>query len=176
AHFAYSPNPVLMFNPEVHFTNLSSNATNYQWTFEEGNPLQSTLTNPTVQFPDGVVGTYEVVLIATSQLGCADTTELNVIVSPEILIYVPNSFTPDDDEHNQNWLVYMDGIDIYDYELLVFNRWGELVWENHDISIGWDGTFNGQNVQTGMYTWIIHTKDLLNDERYTFNGHVNVMR
>lgn len=176
ADFKYAPNPVLMFNTQVKFTNYSFNGYTYQWFFEEGIPSQSTQTNVDVLFPDGVEGRYDVTLITTSELGCMDTMIHELVVYPEVLIYAPNSFTPDDDEHNQTWKIFMEGIDIYDFELLIFNRWGEVVWESHDISVGWDGTYNGKPVEFGTYTWILRTKDLLNDEKYTYEGHINLMR
>ena len=176
ADFKYSPNPILMFNTEVHFTNYSWNGYTYQWYFENGIPSQSTQTNVDVLFPDGVEGRYNVQLITTSELGCVDTMDHELIVFPEVLIYAPNAFTPDDDEHNQTWSVHMEGIDIYDFELLIYNRWGEIIWESNDISVGWDGTYGGQMAPAGAYTWIIRTKGLLDDDKYTYNGHINLLR
>ena len=176
ADFRYTPNPVLMFNTEVLFTNYSFNGYSYQWYFEDGFPSQSTQTNVQVQFPDGVTGEYDVMLITTSELNCADTMEHTLVVFPEVLIYVPNSFTPDDDEYNQNWRVYLEGIDMYDFELLIYNRWGELIWESHDVEVGWDGTYNGMNVETGTYTWVIRASEMLNDNKYTWDGHINLLR
>jgi len=89
---------------------------------------------------------------------------------------VPNTFTPDDDEFNQSWGIYIEGIDIYDFELLVYNRWGQTIWESHNPSEKWNGTYNGKLVENGTYTWIIRTKDLVNDAKYVYNGHVNVLR
>lgn len=176
ADFKYSPNPVLMFNTQVLFTNYSFNGYTYQWFFEDGVPSQSTQTNVQVLFPDGVEGRYDVTLIATSELGCVDTMEHELIVYPEVLIYAPNSFTPDGDEHNQTWRVFMEGVDIYDFELLIFNRWGEVVWESRDIEVGWDGTYGGKIMPQGTYTWIIRTKDLMNDAKYTYDGHLTLLR
>ncbi|NVK66238.1 MAG: gliding motility-associated C-terminal domain-containing protein, partial [Flavobacteriales bacterium] len=176
ADFKYSPNPVLMFNTQVLFTNYSFNGYTYQWFFEDGVPSQSTQTNVQVLFPDGVEGRYDVQLITTSELGCVDTMNQELIVYPEVLIYAPNAFTPDGDEHNQTWRVFMEGIDVYDFELLIFNRWGEVIWESHDLEVGWDGTYGGKPVETGMYTWIIRTKDLQNDAKYTFDGHINLLK
>ena len=176
ADFKYTPNPVLMFNTQVLFTNYSFNGYTYQWTFEDGMPSQSTQTNVQVVFPDGIEGRYDIQLITTSELGCVDTMDHELIVYPEVLIYAPNAFTPDGDEHNQTWRVFMEGIDVYDFELLIFNRWGEVVWESHDLEVGWDGTFNGKLVETGTYTWVIRTKDLMNDAKYTYDGHINLMK
>lgn len=176
ANFGWSPNPVLMFNTQVNFTNLSFNGSTYQWFFEEGSPSTSTDTNPTVLFPDGLEGTYDVTLITTSDLGCSDTASIPLIVLPEVLMYAPNTFTPDGDEYNQNWRIHIVGIDVYDFECLIFDRWGEVIWENHVPESGWDGTYKGENCPTGTYTWVVRAKDLLNDGQYTYNGHVTLLK
>lgn len=176
AKFSHSPNPVQMFNTNVYFNNTSFLGYTYEWYFESGSPATSTQENPHTQFPDGETGSYEVVLITTSELGCKDTMEYQLIVLPEVLIYAPNAFTPDGDEHNQGWRVFMEGVDPYDFELLVFNRWGEVIWESHDIEVAWDGTYNGKPVETGTYAWTIRTKDILNDSKYTYSGHVTILR
>lgn len=176
AGFTYSPNPPTMFNTQVLFNNSSTGATSYEWTFDQGAPSSATVENPSTIFPDGTVGLYDVQLIAISDLGCADTALISVQVYPEVILYAPNSFTPDGDEHNQSWFVFIEGIDIYDFELTIFNRWGEVVWVNKDPNQGWDGNYNGLPVQDGTYTWFIRTRDLLDDEKYEFQGHVNVFR
>ncbi len=176
ADFKYAPNPVTMFNTTVLFQNHSMNADTYQWYFADGYPGASAQTNVNVQFPDGVTGDYEVILIATSDLGCADTLTHTLIVHPEVIIYAPNAFTPDGDAFNQTWKVHMEGIDIYDFELLIYDRWGEVIWESHDISVGWDGMYNGRPVPAGTYIWTISTKDSLNDGKYNYEGHVSIIR
>ncbi|MDX2360279.1 MAG: gliding motility-associated C-terminal domain-containing protein [Crocinitomicaceae bacterium] len=176
AAFGYSPNPTTMFNTQITFVNSSINANQYDWTFVDGDPSSSIVTNPTVLFPDGQTGEYEVMLIATSELGCSDTAYQTVIIYPEVILYAPNAFTPDGDEFNQDWRVHMEGIDIYNFHLRLFNRWGELIWETRDPESAWDGTYNGRMVETGTYTWTIWTKNILNDEKLLFNGHVTVLR
>ncbi len=176
ASFTHSPNPVQMFNTEVFFANTSYLGYTYEWWFEEGIPSSSTQENVHVQFPDGETGSYEVILVTTSELGCTDTMIYQLVVFPEVLIYAPNSFTPDGDEHNQDWRIFMEGIDVFDFELLIFNRWGEIVWESHDIEIPWDGTYNGKFVESGTYTWVVRTKDILNDGKYTYTGSVTIFK
>lgn len=176
ADFNHSPNPVTMFNTTVNFQNTSFNGYTYQWFFEDGYPSQSTQEDVDVSFPDGVTGTYDITLITTSQLGCSDTMDYELIVFPEVLIYAPNTFTPDGDEFNQDWLIHMEGVDLYDFELLIFNRWGEVVWESHDITVPWDGMYNGKPLKQGMYNWVVRTKDILNDGKYTYTGHVTILR
>lgn len=176
ASFSYSPNPVLMFSTNVQFNNSSTNAVNYAWTFESGTPGISNSENPTVLFPDGQTGDYNVTLIASSEQGCSDTTSLIVTVYPEVIIYAPNAFTPDGDEHNQDWRVFVEGVDVYDFECLIFNRWGELIWENRDPFVAWDGTYNGAIVPAGTYTWVVRMKNLFNDNKYTHSGHVTILK
>lgn len=176
ADFKYSPSPVLMFNTDVFFQNYSINGYTYQWFFPGADPSNSTLTDVMVQYPDGVTGTYDVVLITTSELGCVDTAYQQVVVMPEVVIYAPNAFTPDGDEFNQSWRVFMEGVDFQDFELMIYNRWGQVVWESHDIDVAWDGTFNGKFVPAGTYSWVIKTKDALNDAKYTYTGHVTILK
>ena len=117
----------MMFNPQVLFSNTSVDAMDYQWYFEDANILESNLENPSVNFPEGIVSDYNVTLIAISEYGCADTIHQLVKVNPEVIFYAPNTFTPDGDEFNQTFRVFMEGIDIYKFEMLIFNRWGEIV-------------------------------------------------
>lgn len=176
ADFFWNPSPVTMFSTNVNFTNNSELGESYVWTFADGNPTTSTVKDPKVIFPEGQTGEYTVELITISQFGCRDTIEKVVIVLPDVIIYVPNSFTPDGDEYNQTWNVVIDGIDKYDFIVEVYNRWGEKIWESHDSSIGWDGTYRGSIVQAGTCTWVVRAKDLHNDRKYTWNGHLNILR
>lgn len=176
ADFRHSPNPAYMFNPTVQLTNYSVNGDSYEWFIQDGNPSFSQLEHVQTMFPDGLAGDYEVTLITTSEFGCIDTSTQIVIVLPEVLLYAPNTFTPDDDEFNQDWGIHISGIDIFNFELLIFNRWGQIIWESHDPAASWDGTFNGEYVQQGTYTWTIEAKDLVNDRKYEFNGFINVLK
>jgi len=176
ADFRWSPDPVMMFNTEVLFTNYSTGADTYQWSFQDAVPYASTSEDVVATFPDGVTGYYEVTLIATSDLGCIDTVTKIVPVMPEVLLYAPNAFTPDGDEFNQSWKVHMEGIDLYDFQLLIFNRWGEVIWESHDLEASWDGTYKGEVLPGGTYKWTIQTGDRLNDASYRYTGDVIIIR
>ena len=176
ADFKWSPDPVTMFNTQVLFTEYALYADSYEWSFPGATPNNSTNNDQTVLYPDGQTGTYYVTLIAKSYLGCSDTVTKPVVVLPEVLLYAPNTFTPDGDEFNQTWKVFIEGIDEFDFDLQIFNRWGEVVWESHDASAGWDGTFNGQPVGHGTYTWVIRTREFISDKKYTWNGIINLMK
>ncbi len=133
--------------------------------------------NPEHTFPIGEIGNYLVELIVTSQFGCVDTASQIIIVKDQLLYYVPNTFTPDGDEHNNEFRPIMTaGMDPHDYQLSIYNRWGELLFESNDISIGWDGTYNGEFVQEGTYVWTIRFGMMDTDEIRTDRGHINLFR
>jgi len=130
------------------------------------------------------VGQTEFIVQGNTNAGCTATDTLVVTVEedciPEsdLIYWVPNTFTPDNDQFNQNWEVtFFSGYDPYSFELVIFDRWGELIWESHDVNIGWDGTyFNGRKCPDGVYTWKIKFKRLQNDEKQTAVGHVTLIR
>jgi gliding motility-associated-like protein len=177
AQFTYHPNPLTIFQTEASFINFSTNATSYTWEFfVNGNLISTNDSNPSYSFPEGLATYYPVTLFATSEDGCVDSITHVVVIEPDIIIYVPNTFTPDGDKFNEKWFIYIDGIDIYDFELIVFNRWGEIVWESRNPNKGWDGNYNGKPVPDGAYIWQISAKQMFIDKRHVWRGHLNVLR
>lgn len=176
ADFTFSANPTTVFEPAVQMQDRSSvDVIAYSWYSPYSNPSSSGISDPQFYFPEEV-GSYPVTLAVVTEHGCVDTLTLYLNVVQDILFFAPNSFTPDGDEHNQVWKTEIQGIDEYDFDLFIFNRWGELVWESHDQNIGWDGTYNGKIVQGGIYTWRARVKDLYNDDKLEFNGSINIMK
>ena len=178
ASFTLSDGVVSTLDTEVDFTNTSSGADNYQWTFGDGT-IGSTDVDPSHIFPDIETNGYSVELIAYSQNGCSDTARLIVLVEEELIFYVPNTFTPDGDAFNNIFQpVFTSGFDPFDFNMLIFNRWGEVIFETNDASVGWNGTYlSGQGlVQDGTYTWRIEFKQTKNDKRLMKTGHVSILR
>jgi gliding motility-associated-like protein len=112
--------------------------------------------------------------------GCVSNQQETVVVvqnCPEELIYIPNTFTPDGNELNQVFLpVFTSGFDQYDYELLIFNRWGNLIFESHDHKMGWDGTFNNAYAQDGTYSWVIRYGDVETDKKTEIRGFITILK
>ena len=112
--------------------------------------------------------------------GCASPQQQIVITvdrCPDVLLYIPNSFTPDGDEHNNVWLpVFTSGYDEFSYNLVLFNRWGEIIFESNTANVGWDGTYNNVMCPQGIYVWKI-TYDLKNNGgRKEIFGNINLLR
>jgi gliding motility-associated-like protein len=163
-------------NQSLSFWNSSVGASTYQWNFGEGG--SSSEEAPTHLFNVENEGTT-IVLYAYSNLGCTDTASFFIGFDPGLVYYIPNSFTPDGDQFNQTFLpIFTSGIDPYNYQLLIYNRWGEVIFESLDPEFGWDGSFGqqGNPCPVGTYTYMITVKLPSVDKRQTIKGHVNLIR
>lgn len=177
AAFGFSANPATVFETVIQMQNQSSlDVVHWQWVSPYSNPISSNQENPVFTFPEGEAGVYPVTLYVTTDYGCTDSVTIDLHVIEDILFYAPNAFTPDGDEFNQSWKPEIMGIDIYDFELLMFNRWGEVIWESHDPNVGWDGTYNGKLVPAGTYVWTARVKSPMNDDKKTFTGSVVILK
>ena len=86
--------------------------------------------------------------------GCITIDTQVVKINKNIVIYVPNAFTPNHDGINDNLKPFMIGIKELNY-FKIFNRWGELVYETHDPKKGWDGRFKNSPVLTQTLVWML---------------------
>ncbi len=178
ASFSYTPQTTTVEDGEIEFTNSSINADTYVWSFGDQSATEGT-ENPIHQFPTEVPGQYTVQLIAINgDPSCSDTAEVLLVVDDVIVFFVPNIFTPDGDNFNETFQpIFTSGYDPYDFHMAIYNRWGEIVFETYDASIGWDGTYGDQGlVQDGVYVWKIEFKETMSDKRHKHNGHVTVLK
>jgi gliding motility-associated-like protein len=177
AAFAVNPNPIDIESIDaLTITNLSTNALYYHWQIPEIN-FASQDFNPTgYNFTN--TGQYSIYLTVSDDFSCYDSTQVLLFIQEDILVYVPNTFTPDGDAFNNIFLPIFSGpLDVYNYELLIFNRWGELIFESLNPAVGWDGTYAGTiPVQDGTYVWKIKFKSNFRTDRRELIGHVNVLR
>ena len=153
AEIGLSPNYIGIANPDVEITNLTTGADSYSWSF--GDTLVYNYFQPgIVTYPTYVSDQYYVSLIAFNDNGCVDSTVRIINFDNSLVIYVPNVFTPDGDEFN-NIFKPIFAAPVASYNLKIYNRWGEILFESNDTEVGWDGTHNGSLVQDGAYTWDI---------------------
>ena len=132
----------------VDFTNTSTDAVSYLW-----NTDLSTSTDLNVEEVYTTEGEYSVMLVASNGI-CTDTAFLIVSVFGDSELLVPNIFTPNGDGQNDLFLPISQGID--EYELLIYNRWGQLVVSIEQSNHGWDGRNSaGELVQDGTYYFVI---------------------
>lgn len=174
--FTASPNVLSSTSETINFNNNTIGAINYFWEFGDGQ-TSSEFEGP--HFFNGITENILVTLTGTTALGCATSFEVSLPVISDPIYYVPNTFTPDQDEHNQTWYpVFTTGYDPYNFNLKIYNRWGETVWESNNSEGAWDGTYgsDGRKVQSGVYTWVIRYSNKETDDKKVVSGFVNVLR
>lgn len=189
------PNPVAAFVPDPNnsttaalpkftFTNksgvediLNSEIVTNFWDFGDLNMLEDTSFKKSPTWIYGTdTATYYVRLFVETNHGCKDSIMLPVVVGPDILVFIPNAFTPNESGPGANdgfHAVTNDGVD--SYHLIIFNRWGELLWETHDKTEKWDGTFGGQPVQQDVYSYYLEVTSW-SGKPYKYKGTVTLLR
>ena len=98
------------------------------------------------------------------------------MIYDEFLIYVPNAFTPDGDGVNDVFMPIVSGHDLDSYEFLIFNRWGELIFEASAAGVAWDGTHKGQKAKQDVYVWKLKAKKASDGEKKVYYGHVSLLK
>ena len=181
-YITVNPNPVAQFeldkynttiiDPVIAFTNQSTGADSWNWDF--GDLMSSLLEHPEPHtYAD--TGSYIITLITGNQYNCFDTTFRTLTIDPESTFYVPNVFSPNGDGINETFSG--TGIFITDYELRIFDRWGDEIYYSNNIEKPWDGTANygSQAAQQDVYIYVITVKDIKNKKR-EYKGIVTLVR
>jgi len=172
ANFSFSPATPIENTP-TSFTNQSSpDAVNFVWNFGDGDTLQTT-SRLDVKHQFNVTGTYNVCLIAINSAGCPDTTCQPVSAIVTDAVDVPNAFTPLSSDINNK--VSVKGFGITKMQFIIWNRWGQKVFETNDVNIGWDGKFKGvvQPMDVYAYTLSVEFSD---GKKATKKGDITLIR
>lgn len=156
---------------QLYFYNASTGGDEYAWNFGDSlsNSNTSTLENPTHVY--SVQSEYIVQLIATSQNGCADTVSKLINASNNHAVFVPTTFTPNNDGNND--IFRIRGSNIKTVAMNIFNQWGQLIY--HADENKWDGRTKGDIVQNGTYVYMINVV-YTNDTSEKLKGQITVIR
>lgn len=172
ADFVSSDTIVSIYNPSVTFNNTSIDNFSNEWIL---NNSSSSSIDFSYTF-EGIPSSTEVCLLVTNQYSCENETCQIITVEDEMTIYVPNTFTPNGDNDNDLFHPIMNENLLTSYELLVFNRWGELIFKALDYSTKWDGTYLGNPCQEDTYVWVIKYQTSLDVSNRVAKGHINLIR
>ena len=168
AKFSFSPQPTNIDNPNILFISGSEEIENSIWELGDGTII---INEGNFWHTYADTGKYEVTYIVSNQFNCTDTLKATVIINPVYQIFIPNSFTPNDDNDNDTFQPYISGAN--KYIITIFNRWGEIVFEKENGI--WDGTVNGSKVQDGIYTYSIIVHDFKNTP-FTYSGIITLLK
>ena len=112
--------------------------------------------------------------------GCASNPEsffVTLELCPNEIFYIPNAFTPNGDERNNTFRpIITSGVDIYNYSFVIYNRWGQIIWESYNPNIGWDGIYDNVICQNGVYNWKLKFKTPKVDNIKEFFGNLTIIR
>jgi len=152
SNFTFSPDPPVENTP-TSFNNLASpDAVKFKWLFGDGDSLLTNSRLP-VKHQYNATGTYNACLIAINSAGCADTLCQDVRAVIYALVDVPNAFTPQRGDVNS--VVFARGFGITKIRFIIWNRWGQKVFETNDKNIGWDGKYKGVIQPMDVYAYTL---------------------
>jgi gliding motility-associated-like protein len=159
------------------YDSSSTDVTSFEWSFGELGVLgNSNVQNPEFTFPDEEPTNFDVELTVTNQYGCANTIVKVVIMNGVYNFYVPSGFTPNGDGINDFFFPVGEGVDALEYEMMIFDRWGNIVFESSDVTKSWDGNKMGMFAPEGVYVWKIYTKDQYKGNEFENIGNVTLVR
>ena len=180
--------PIITWSPEVPnttdnivtFNATSNNSTikDYNWMFagtNSGNIQDSSdLVNPRRTYEE--TGKFPILLIATTEFGCIDTTITFLEIKDDMNVFIPNSFTPNNDGINDVFQVKGIGFKSESFFIEIFDRWGRSVYTSKDVTKGWDGTIKGQNSAEGLYIYRVRIIGANGEGRKEYMGNVTLLK
>jgi gliding motility-associated-like protein len=179
AAFSVMPEEVYVPGDEVRFFDLSMGAIDYEWHFGDG--TISNVAHPVHEYSEG--GVYDVMLHVTNEFGCVDSTTIEGAVTAisKGFLKFPNAFKPRPDGGSANRASETNNIfkpvyrDVDTYNMQVYNRWGQLIFESNDIDEGWNGIYKGQLAPQAVYVWKV-SGTFINGREYRESGSVLLVR
>jgi len=170
------PTSTSILNSTITFYDNSIGATSWDWNF--GDAANSQNNNSTLQNPEhtyDVIGNYCITLIVNNDHKCSDTTVKCMNLFPESTFFVPNAFSPNGDGKNDDF--YGKGENIINYEMFIYDRWGDEIFYSDNMNKHWDGKANkGKDVaQQDIYIYLINIIDI-NGQKHKLRGTVALLK
>lgn len=182
ANWYASPQPADTENPGVQFFDLSlGQGLNYYWqmTFEGAEIASFNDQQPYLDFPSDQGRTYDVQLLVIDENNCRDILRSTVVVNDIFQVFIPNSFSPNYDGMNDVFFVSGADIDEKEFELVVFNRWGDVVFQSNDPYEVWQGGYSNSSeyfAPDGLYQYRVKVGSASTTQRFEKRGTVLLIR
>lgn len=175
-----SPSATDVQNTTVQFIDMSQGSgLNYFWDFGTGlSGSFSTLQNPEFTYPTDAGDEYTVMLRVIDENGCRAESEGIIDINDLFNVWIPTSFTPNDDQLND--AVFVSGSDIspVEFDWIIFNRWGDVVFRTNDIKEPWTGEVDGGEhyAPNGLYNYVLSVKAASHIDERVIKGHITLIR
>lgn len=168
--FDVSPKTTSVYYPNFNLANLADQDLEIFYIVDDSLYLYEL--NPKVTFVESGNHLFEQVVV--NEYGCRDTTSMVVKIIPLTTVYIPNSFTPDGNKYNNEFVPVV--LDASYYEMQIFNKWGEQIFYSQDPFESWDGTYKNKTLQEDVYTFKLIYRNYGESENIEIMGHVNLIR
>ena len=172
ADFNVQPANTTILNPVISIIDASAGADMWNWNF--GDLQTASISNPGSHiYAD--TGTYIITLTTSTQYGCIDTAYKTVTIEPDFVFYIPNVFSPNGDHKNDTFSG--KGLYIKEYEMMIFDRWGNLIFKTNNIDNPWDGKVNkgSETALEDVYIYSIKITDI-KKEIHFYKGTVTLIK
>ena len=178
------PRPVSVFttsteqtdicHPEVIFIDQSTGASIISYIPDDNEAFANNVP-PIFAYQYQSSGYKDVIQIVQNEYGCKDRSSNRLYIEP-FTVYIPNAFTPDGDQYNNNWSPVV-ALNSQEWHLTIYDRWGEMLWESFDQNAGWDGFYKGRKMQQGVYGYALRYVSCgLEDKYNTLTGHFSLLK
>jgi gliding motility-associated-like protein len=171
-----NPNYTSITQPNISFVDASGgNISDVIWNYGDSNTNDTLLSDQNIVHTYADTGTFVVTQWVISDKGCRDSVTTTVYIAPDWAFYIPNTFTPSADGLND--FFNGKGFGIIEYELLIFDRWGENIAKITDINDkGWDGKRQGSECKADVYVYEVRFRDVAQRAQHKYLGTVTLMR
>lgn len=178
------PRPVSVFttsteqtdicHPEVIFIDQSTGASIISYIPDDNEAFANNVP-PVFAYQYQSSGYKDVIQIVQNEYGCEDRSSNRLYIEP-FTVYIPNAFTPDGDQYNNNWSPVV-ALNSQEWHLIIYDRWGEKLWESFNQNAGWDGFYKGRKMQQGVYGYTLRYVSCgLEDKYNTVTGHFSLLK
>lgn len=174
ANFTFNPDPAGHFDPVITFRDSSKSNVNYwKWDFGDGDILEPNIPNPVHTYPY-IEEVYIVTLLVKNPGLCRDSISHEIVVGQEFTFFIPNAFSPNNDNVNDEFGASGEGI--VKFEMTIFDRWGSLVFKTDEMSNTWKGKLkDGKTTcMQDVYVWKVALTDVFK-KQHEFIGTVVIV-
>lgn len=169
---SFYPDTLILQMPDTTIQMINTSRYYNQWEWSFGNGTSSRERNPVAIYPDS--GTFDITLLISNELGCVDTAIITIRVLEQETFFVPTAFTPDGDGLNE--FFSPKGRGIADYELTIFDRWGQVLYRTKSLKLGWNGKDRfGNDVPPGIYAYRVDL-EWFTGKKYTTLGSISLVK
>jgi len=172
ASYTFSPTTPIENTPTKFSNQSSPDAVQFVWLFGDGDSLQTT-SRAEISHQYNSTGTFNACLVAINAAGCADTLCQQVSALVFDVVDVPTAFTPASGDINSK--VFAKGYGITKMQFIIWNRWGQKVFETNDKDIGWDGKFKGTLQPMDVYAYTLEV-EFFDGKKITKKGDITLIR